>query len=215
MLAAMQWLKTHLRNKLLAGILAAGPVVVIVLGALWLEEKTRPLAETFGIHFPGIGLLLAVVGVYLLGLIVTSLLGKFFLRMVDGVIRRVPGLNYLYLAWKDVAKPGDQRSMFDRVVLVPDLEGRGAAIAFCSGEPVPGDERTLCVFLPGSPNPITGRLVLVDRAACLPLTLSVQDAFKFLLSTGNYVPEGLGGLRNLPGLAPLPPVNPPAETRSS
>jgi uncharacterized membrane protein len=52
----------------------------------------------------------------------------------------------------------------------------------------------LCVFLPGIPNPLSGRLVIVERELCLPLPLSMDEAFKFLLSTGNYLPPELRGL---------------------
>jgi uncharacterized membrane protein len=208
MLAAMGWLGKHLRNKLLAGALAAAPLVVLVWGAIWLEEKTRPLAESLGWHFPGLGIVLVIVGVYLLGIIVTSLFGKFLLTLLDRVVRRIPGFGYLYQAWKDVsAAPARGQGIYDQVVLLPNFEGAGAQIGFSSGESVPGDEHTLCVFLPGSPQPVTGRLVLVRRRDCLPLKVSVAEAFKFLLSTGNYVPPGLVGPDALP-------VNLAAETRS-
>src|SRR5262249_54570644 len=49
----MTWLKNHLRNKFLAGALAAVPVVVVVLGALLVEQYARPLAQQVGLDFPG------------------------------------------------------------------------------------------------------------------------------------------------------------------
>ena len=61
----MTWLKNHLRDKFLTGSLAAVPVVVVVWGALLVEQYTRPLGQQVGLDFPGLGVLLAVVGVYL------------------------------------------------------------------------------------------------------------------------------------------------------
>ena len=58
----MTWLKNHLRDKFLAGALAAVPVVVVVWGALLVEQYTRPLAQQVGLDFSGLGVLLAVVG---------------------------------------------------------------------------------------------------------------------------------------------------------
>ncbi len=200
----MEALQRHLRNKLLAGALAAGPIVALIWGAIWLEEHAKPLAGPLGVYFPGLGTLLAVLGVYLLGLIITSLLGKLLLRLVERVLLRIPGLNHLYRAWKDVVgTPTSKQGVFDQVVLVPTSEGKGAQLGFHSGTGVPGDEQTLCVFVPGSPNPITGRLVLVPRNECRPVPISLEEAFKFLLSTGNYLPPGLRGF----------PVNPQAEKR--
>ena len=153
----MTWLKNHLRDKFLAGALAAVPVVVVVWGALLVEQYTRPLAQQVGLDFLGLGVLLAVVGVYLLGLAVTSFLGRFALRLADRLLQKVPGLSLLYRAWKDVlVVPPDKAGTFHQVVLVPNPAG-GAQVGFTSGRPLPGDPRCLCVFLPGIPNPPAGR----------------------------------------------------------
>jgi uncharacterized membrane protein len=188
----MEGLQAHLRNKFLAGIIAAVPIVVIVVGALWVEEKTRPLAEFVGLPFPGFGILIVLVAVYLLGLIVTSLLGRWALGRVDRLLGRIPGLKLLYQAWKDVlvVSPG-RKDMLSQVVLVPALEGQGVQIAFTNGEPTPGGPSKLCVFLPNVPNPVTGRLLLIERDRCQPVQLSMEEAFKVLLSTGNYLPAAL------------------------
>jgi uncharacterized membrane protein len=79
-------------------------------------------------------------------------------------------------------------------VLVPNQMG-GAQVGFTSGRPLPGDPRSICVFLPGIPNPLSGRLVIVARDQCAPLALSMEEAFKFLLSTGNYLPPQLQGMQ--------------------
>ena len=61
----MTWLENHWRDEFLAGALAAVPVVVVVWGALLVKQYTRSLAQQVGLDFPGLGVLLAVVGVYL------------------------------------------------------------------------------------------------------------------------------------------------------
>lgn len=188
----MKKLGAHLRNKLLAGGLAIGPIVVLVWGAIWVEEHTKPLTQPLGFHFPGLGVLVAIVAVYLLGLLVTSLIGGWLLRILDRFLQRIPGLNQLYRAWKDILiQPPGKTGVFHRVVLVPALHGSGMQIGFTSGEGVPPDPDRWCVFVPGVPNPISGQLVLVDRKDCILLEMPVEDAFKYLLSTGNFVPPGL------------------------
>lgn len=190
MLARMKGLQAHLRNKLLAGALSAVPIAVVIWAAVLLEENAKPLVEPLGFYFPGLGILLAIVAVYALGLIVTSLIGQIFLGVTDKVLRRVPGLSLLYQAWKDVLVSDPKKAgVFDKVVLVPVPEGQGTQLGFTSGQTVDG--RSYCVFLPGVPNPIAGRLVFVEQDACVSVEMSVEDAFKFLLSTGNYVPQGL------------------------
>jgi uncharacterized membrane protein len=191
----MNWLLRHLRNKLGAGLLAAVPLVVVGVGAMWVDSHTRPLADLIGISFPGLGVLLAVVGVYVLGLIVTSIFGRIFLRGLDRLLEHVPGLRYLYHAWKEVLVLSPSRaSTYHQVVLAARADGTSAQVGFTSGQSVPGDPETICVFLPNLPNPLSGRLKLFRKSCCTPLKVSVADAFKFLLSTGNYVPPELEGL---------------------
>jgi uncharacterized membrane protein len=190
----MQGLQTHLRNKFLAGGLSAGPIVVLVWAVLWLEEHTRPLAQMFSFHFPGLGILIAIVGVYLLGVVVTSIVGSFAIRLLDQALQRVPGLNQVYRAWKQIlVTPIEKAGTFHQPVLVPTDGGRSYQLGFTSGAGLPGDASALCVFLPGAPNPLTGRLILVNRATCLPLNLTSEEAIKFLLSTGNHLPNELHG----------------------
>jgi hypothetical protein len=82
--------------------------------------------------------------------------------------------------------------MFNQVVVVPHA-GQSGQVGFTSGRPLPGDPDNLCVFVPNLPNPLSGRLVLARRETCIVLPISVDEAFKFLLSTGNYLPPSLRG----------------------
>jgi uncharacterized membrane protein len=66
-------------------------------------------------------------------------------------------------------------------------------LGFTSGDCVPNDPTTICVFVPNSPNPIQGKLYFVAREKVQFTTLSSDEAFKLLLSTGNYVPQELAG----------------------
>jgi len=190
----MSELFDHLRNKLVAGAFAAVPIIVVVYAAIWIETNTKILAAPLGVKAPGLGVLIAVVGVYLLGVLVTSVVGRLFFGLANAVFRRVPGLRLLYQAWKDLLVVGpDQAGMFHQCVLVSVGEGR-AQLGFTSGRSLPGDPKSICVFLPNIPNPIAGRLVIVPREVCTPLRLSVEEAFKYQLSSGNYLPQSLTGV---------------------
>jgi uncharacterized membrane protein len=199
------WLLAHLRDKLLAGVLAAAPVVILLVAALWIENNTRQVADTLGVSFPGIGFLIVLVVCYVLGLAVTSFLGRFFLGLGDAIIQRVPGLNQIYRVWKDVLVVSpDQKGMFNQVVLIPQA-GHSGQVGFTSGRTLPGDPENICVFVPNLPNPLSGRLVVARRDTCIVLPISVEEAFKFLLSTGNYLPPQLRGYAGAPSHSPPPP----------
>src|SRR5690606_4427255 len=135
----------------------------------------------------------AIVLIYLLGLVVSSLIGKWIIGRIDALLLRVPLMRDLYQAWKHVSvTPGGKEGIFARVVLVPVEGGESRTIGFTSGEAIAGCEGTCCVFVPAAPNPMNGRLLFVPIADCIVLETTPEEAFKWILSGGNYVPEEVG-----------------------
>jgi uncharacterized membrane protein len=185
----MGWLKTHVRNKLVAGTLAAIPVAVTIFILWYVDSKARDILH---VRTPVVGIAITIVVIYGLGVFVTSVVGQFVLRAFDNVIRRVPGLRDLYRSWKQVALTDTRDGIFAHVVLVPDDAGRGCVLGFTSGHAIEGDPGLSCVFVPGSPNPTTGRLYFVPTTRCIRLEISPQDALKLIISGGNYVPAAVG-----------------------
>ncbi len=194
----MDWFKRHLRNTFLTGIFSAIPLVLTAVVIWYVEKLTRePLRAITGVDTPFLGIAAAIVFIYVLGLLVNSLVGRFLLRWLDALLRRVPVLKDVYEAWRHITlTPGGKEGIYARVVLVP-ASGGGQAMAFTSGEPVEGNPDLCCVFVPGTPNPTAGRLMFVHRDRCVDLGISAEEAFKFALSGGNYVPETVGP-RTLP-----------------
>jgi len=185
-------LQTHIRNKLVAGALAAVPVAVTFFVLWYVDSKARALLH---IQMPLVGIAVALGVIYLFGLFVTSVLGRALLTATDWVLRHVPGLGDLYRSWKQVAisDPHDGVfGMFAHVVLVPDDAGRGCVLAFTSGHAIEGDPRIACVFVPASPNPTSGRLQFVPQSRCIQIDLKPQEALKLLISGGNYMPPAIG-----------------------
>ena len=187
-------MRKHLRTTFLAGIFAATPVVVTIFIIWSVEASTRrPLRDSLGIDIPFLGVLLAIVLIYLLGLVVSSLIGRWIIGRVDALLLRLPFMRELYQAWKHISvTPGGREGIFARVVLIPAEAGRCRTIGFTSGEPIEGDPSTCCVFVPAAPNPMNGRLLFVPIADCTVLDTSVEEAFKWILSGGNYVPAEVG-----------------------
>jgi uncharacterized membrane protein len=192
-------LQSHIRNKLVAGTLAAIPVAVTAFIIWYVDTKSRELLH---VRTPFVGIAIAIGVIYVLGLFVTSVVGQFLLRVFDRALRRVPGLRDLYRSWKHVALSDTQAGIFAHVVLVPDDAGRGCVLGFTSGHAIEGDPGLSCVFVPGSPNPTTGKLHFVPTTRCIRLDMSTQDALKLIISGGNYVPAAVG--KGTVGRYPLP-----------
>ncbi len=192
----MSHVQKHLRNTFLAGIFSAVPLGVTVFLVWYVERATRqPLQRLFGLDVPFIGIPITLAIIYAMGLIVSSLIGRFLLRLIDRLLMRLPVLKDLYQAWKQIAlTPGGNEGMYAKVVLIPSeggVEGN-QMLGFTSGEPLPGDPRTCCVFVPNAPNPIMGRLYFVRRDRCISLSITADEAFKLLISIGNYLPPQVG-----------------------
>lgn len=184
----------HLRRTFLAGIFAAVPVAATIFIIWYIETRTREaIYPLVGRNIPFIGMVLAVLLIYLIGLLVTSLIGKYLINVIDRILSRLPGLRDIYRVWKQIAlTPAGSMGMWAKVVLVRDETGSMRFLGFTNGEPVPGDTKTWCVFVPNYPNPIAGRLYFVPSDQCLPLDMSVDEAFKAIISGGNYLPKDIG-----------------------
>jgi uncharacterized membrane protein len=183
-------LKAHIERKFVAGTLAAIPVVVTVFILWYVDSQVRAL---FPVRYPFLGIVVALAAIYLLGVFVTSLGGKYLLRLIDWVLTHLPGLRDLYRTWKQIAvTPDMNQGVFARVVTIPDESGRLRMLGFTSGRAIDGTADTVCVFVPASPNPTSGRLYFVALADCRFLALGAQEALKFIVSGGNYVPAAVG-----------------------
>jgi uncharacterized membrane protein len=187
-------LQKHLRNTFLAGIFSAVPLAVTVFIIWWVETKTRPISTwLFHRPIPFVGVLIAIAVIYATGLLTSSLLGKWVLHLIDALLLRLPIIKSIYMGWKQIAlTPGVTEGVFSKVALIPNETGQTLLLGFTSARPVDGHPDILCVFIPSCPNPVMGRLYLVRRELCQLVDLTTEEAFKIILSTGNYVPSAVG-----------------------
>lgn len=185
--------QTHTRNTFIAGIFAIAPVAITIFIIYKIDEWTRGISEFFfDKSIPVVGVLIALAVIYLAGLIVTVSLGKFTIGVIDRLLGHVPLIRPLYESWKQISFiPGGGQGMFAYVVLLPGDGGPMKLMGFSNCTPVPGDPQMICVFVPNVPNPMQGRLYFAPRESVTVTSISTDEAFKILLSTGNYIPHGL------------------------
>src|SRR4051794_28406680 len=114
----MGGIKAHFERKFLAGALAAIPVAVTVFIFWYVDSELRRLLPI--IRYPAVGVGVALVFIYLLGVFVTSLIGRYLLKAVDWLLTHLPGLRELYRPWKQIAiSPDLNPGIFARVVMIP------------------------------------------------------------------------------------------------
>jgi uncharacterized membrane protein len=184
----MKPLTRHLSRCFIAGVVALLPIGGTVLSVVWLEMT---LSESWLArqpwYFPGMGIVAAAAIVYLLGLTVSTFIGRWFWRFFDRMLDSLPAMGALYRTLKQVLGYGEGKDgMFHEVVMVPSERVGAFEIGLVTGEVVDHhDGRTkLTVFIPGAPVPTAGRLVIIDASQVHRVKMPVSDSLKAIVSVG-------------------------------
>ena len=201
----MAQIRHFLKTNFIAGLFALLPITITIwfirIVLLWIDQiflllpKAYRPEQLLPFPIPGLGLLILLPFLLLTGFLVRHYVGRQILLLWDRLITRVPLANKVYFAVKqlvDTLAHGSAKE-FQRVVLVEYPRTGIYAIAFVTGI-ASGEvqdktqERVLNVFLPTTPNPTSGFLLLVPETDVIPLTMSVEDAFKLIMSGGIVTP---------------------------
>lgn len=183
----MTFLTQHITRCLLAGIVALLPIGGFVMTVIYLESAISSswLAKQTW-YLPGLGLVATTAGIYLIGLTVSTFVGRWLWALVDRLLDNLPMLGRLYQTLKQIVGYGEGKdAIFQKVVLVPNGENEGHELGLVTNE-IDGANgaRELVIFVPDAPNPTAGRLVVIDSGAVRPVAMPVSDAMKMLLSVG-------------------------------
>jgi uncharacterized membrane protein len=196
----------HLRGYFIAGILVTGPTALTLyltwtfvrfidnsVGSILPREYNPQTYLPF--YIPGIGLVVAVVGLTLIGAATAGVLGRVVLRWSERIMARMPIVRGIYGAVKQIFETvlAKQSTSFREVVLV-EWPRRGAwTIGFVTAN-VEGEiadiagEGTVSIYVPTTPNPTSGYMVFLPRREVITLSMSVEDAIKYVISTGIVAP---------------------------
>jgi uncharacterized membrane protein len=143
-----------------------------------------------------VALILAIILTTLVGLLARNYLGKKLIEWVDTSLLRVPLLNKVYGATKQVneAFTSGNKTSFKTVVMIEFPRPGMYSIGFLTSEVhqeivQKARDKVVCVFIPTTPNPTSGFLVLVPDNQVTRLEMSVADGIKFIVSLGSISPE--------------------------
>jgi uncharacterized membrane protein len=194
-----------LRRYLVAGVLIWLPILAVLWVILFLGRLTdqtllilpaayRPEA-LFGFSIPFLGAFLAFVILLVTGLLATNLIGRQLLVLWEELLQRIPLVRSIYSSVKGLAESVfSQDSAFRKVVLVPYPHPGVWSMGFLTTENLPEiNARTgvpcACVFIPTTPNPTGGFIVMVPRAAVIDLDMNVDAAMKMIVTLGVVAPH--------------------------
>lgn len=165
-----------------------------VLG--WMDSIAAPfLRAVFGIHIPGLGVVLTLVTVYLVGFLTTNLVGKRVIGWVDSALRQVPFVKLVYSPVKRILGTFEvsQHRQTWRTVLVEYPRRDAWMVAFVAGAipGPPGEPEVVSVFIPNTPNPTSGRVIIVPRQDVHFIDMTIQEAIEFVVSGGTAITPSL------------------------
>lgn len=160
-----------------------------------IPERFHP-DQLVGHHLPGLGVLFTVILIVLVGLVTTNYLGKRLLEWNDRLIDKIPFVRGFYGAVKTFMDTvfTDKGQAFRKVVLVDWFQKGQYALGFVTG-PAANElqartrETVINVFVPTTPNPTSGFFIMVPEKQVVPLSMSVEDAFKVIMSGGILTPD--------------------------
>jgi len=149
-----------------------------------------------GYRIPGLGALLTVIVVFVTGVLASNILGQRLLLFWEYVLGRIPVVKTIYNGVKQVSDtlfaPGGQA--FRKALLVQYPRQGSWTIAFLTGQPG-GDvanylrEGFVSVYVPTTPNPTSGFFLMMPKADVIELSMSVDEALKYVISMGVVPPE--------------------------
>jgi uncharacterized membrane protein len=196
-----------MKKYLIAGLLIWIPLVItiwvlkLIVDALDQTLLLMPAElrteSAFGVHIPGLGVVITLVIVFLTGVFATNLLGARLLQWGNDLVHRIPVVRSIYSSVKQISDTlfSSSGQAFRKALLVQWPHDGMWTIAFLTGLPggdlvnhLKGDY--ISVYVPTTPNPTGGYFVVVARKDVIELDMSVDDALKYVISMGVAPPHG-------------------------
>jgi uncharacterized membrane protein len=197
------------RNWFLTGVIVAGPLAITVYIVWWfidiIDNAVKRIVPVefwpdayLPFRLPGFGVVVAFVGLTLLGFLAANLLGRSLIRLGEAILARMPIVRSIYTSVKQIFETvlSQSGTTFRRVGLI-EFPGKGmwtlvfiaAPPAETIGEHLPDGEEHVSVFLPCTPNPTTGFYIFIPASAVIEVPLSPDTAAKVIMSCGVIRPE--------------------------
>ncbi len=196
-----------LRKYIIAGLLVWLPLaatVAIIKLVIDLLDRTILLipseyqpANMLGFSVPGYGIVIAIAILLITGMLATNLFGSRLLDFWESVLSRIPLVKTIYNSVKQISTTllDSERKSFRKVVMLEYPRKDIWSIGFLTNEHVGSQMEGLAnemvaVFVPTTPNPTSGFILLSPMKDVIELDMTVEEGFKFIISMGVIIPDG-------------------------
>ena len=195
----------RLRNYFVSGLLfwvPFGLTIVVIRFFIDLIDGIVPakyqpeVLLNLSTDIPGSGAILVVLVIFLTGLLITNFIGRSLVDLWERLLNRIPGFRGIYNALKQLSSTvlSTSNNSFKHAFLI-EYPRRGLwTIAFQSGD-YRGEaeanigEEIINLYVPTTPNPTSGFFIMMAKKEAIPLEMSVDEAFKLVISTGVVAPN--------------------------
>lgn len=196
-----------LRAYFFTGILVTAPVMITFFVAykviVFIDVSVNRLLPPqfkpdnfLPFTIPGLGIIILVVVLIFIGMFAAGFMGKFFLKLGEWLVYKMPFISSIYSVLKQIFETflSNKSNAFKKVVLL-EYPRKGIWILGFVSADTDGEVKELLkqemvnIFIPTTPNPTSGFLIFVPREDVVELDMSVEDGIKFVISGGIVAPQ--------------------------
>jgi len=197
----------RLRNYFISGLLFWIPLALSVIVIKFFLELVNNLIPqkylpealfNLDTTIPGSGIILVLLVILITGVMVTNILGRKLVALWEKVLNKIPGFRNVYNVLKKVSDTvfNTSTESFRKAFLIQYPSKGIWVIAFQSGD-YKGEAKSIIgeeimnLFVPTTPNPTSGFFVLIAKKDAFELDMSVEEAFKLVISAGVVTPDSV------------------------
>lgn len=189
----------HIQGKMLAGLFELVPIIVtvvvlvVIIGYADSAVRGLPFVEGEPWDFWGVGMIVAVILFYVVGLIIATRVGRSVMDFKDTVLNHIPVVKTVLGVTKQAMASLTSQYQFTRVVFVEWPREGMVAMGFVTGRAFSSktDDSIVVVYIPTVPNPTSGNMALVPEDDIIETDVTVEDAMKLIFSGGIVLPEAV------------------------
>ena len=197
---------TSLKKYIIAGLLVWLPfaaTIVIIKLLIDLLDKTILLLppewqpeNLIGITIPGLGIILAVLILLMTGMLAANLFGRRLVEFWEKLLNRIPFVRSIYSSVKQISNTifGPSGKAFRKVIMMQYPRKGLWSIGFLTNDNLGNelgsvDDELVAVFIPTTPNPTSGFIIMSRKDEIVELGMTVEDGFKLVISMGVITPQ--------------------------
>ena len=192
----------RLRNNFIAGVVVLIPIgitIYLTLFIIKISSKILP-KELNPNHYlpyniPGVEILISIILITFIGWLSLSLIGKKLLEIFNNILKRIPILRTIYSAFEQMLDIFTKSEKNKKNVVLVEYPRKGSwAVGFATREnkseiSSKSKQNLINVFVPTTPNPTSGFLLMFPKEEVIYLDMSFEEASRFIVSAGSSEPK--------------------------